>query len=92
VAGLWLIGGIDSRLRLGGSVRHQEFGSGTVASIAASGKVIIQFDGIRNVKTCRMQELVPVSRSTFSIALFILSSTAVGMMILLDLKDWSISV
>jgi len=64
VAALWLIGGIDSRLRLGGTVRHDEFGRGTVASIATSGKISVQFDGIRNMKTCRMQDLEPVSSSS----------------------------
>jgi len=61
VASLWLIGGVDTRLRLGGRVNHDEFGSGTVASIATSGKIAVQFDGIRNIKTCRMQDLRPVS-------------------------------
>jgi len=66
VAALWLIGGIDSRLRLGGTVRHDEFGCGTVASIATSGKISVQFDGVRNMKTCRMQDLEPVSSSSVS--------------------------
>jgi len=61
VAVLWLIGGIDNRLRLGGTVNHEEFGSGTVASVATSGKINVQFDGMRNMKTCRMQDLRPVS-------------------------------
>jgi len=66
VAVLWLIGGVDSRLRLGGTVRHEEFGTGTVASIATSGKISVQFDGIRNMKSCRMQDLEPVSSYTIS--------------------------
>ena len=61
VAVLWLIGGIDNRLRLGGTVSHEEFGSGTVASVSISGKIGVQFDGIRTIKTCRMQDLRPVS-------------------------------
>ena len=66
VAALWLIGGVDSRLRLGGCVHHEEFGRGTVASIAASGKIVVQFDGIRNMKTCHVQDLRPVSNITVS--------------------------
>ena len=61
VAVLWLIGGIDSRLQLGGTVSHEEYGSGTVASVAGSGKISVQFDQLRHRKTCRMQDLTPVS-------------------------------
>ena len=61
VAALWLIGGVDSRLRLGGHVHHEELSGGTVASIAASGRIVVQFDGVRSMKTCRMQDLRPVS-------------------------------
>ena len=63
MAALWFIGGIDSRLRLGGTVRHEEFGSGTVASVGTSGKISVQFDTVRQMKTCRMQDLEPVSIS-----------------------------
>jgi len=62
VASLLLIGGVDSRLRLGGRVCHEVLGTGTVASIAASGKIAVQFDGIRKMKTCHMQDLRPVSQ------------------------------
>jgi len=74
VAVLWLIGGIDSRLRLGGTVSHEEFGSGTVASVAASGKISVQFDGVRSMKICRMHDLRPVSYS----AAFYLPSTTLS--------------
>jgi len=65
VAVLWLIGGVDSRLRLGGTISHEEFGSGTVASVATSGEINVQFDGIRAMKTCHMQDLRPVSFALF---------------------------
>jgi len=61
VAALWLIGGVDRRLRLGGSVTHELFGSGTVASICSLGKIAVQFDSARDTKTCRLQDLRPVS-------------------------------
>jgi len=66
VAALWLIGGVDRRLRLGGRVHHDEIGRGTVASIATSGKIVVQFDAVRTVKMCRMQDLRPVSRISSS--------------------------
>ena len=65
VAALWLIGGIDRRLRLGGLVIHDEFGRGTVSSISTAGKIGVQFDGIRPAKTCQMQDLQPVSYGIF---------------------------
>ena len=66
VAALWLIGGVDRRLRLGGRVHHDEIGRGTVASIATSGKIVVQFDAVRTVKMCRMQDLRTVSRISSS--------------------------
>lgn len=62
---MWLIGGVDNRLRLGGCVSHEEFGSGTVASVATSGKISVQFHGFRNLKTIKMQDLRPVSNREY---------------------------
>ena len=43
MAALAVIGGIDGRPRLGGLVRHEEYGQGTVAKIMPNGKVTVQF-------------------------------------------------
>ena len=40
---LILIGGIDSRVRLGGYVTCAEHGLGTVAEILPSGKIVVYF-------------------------------------------------
>ncbi len=45
LAALALIGGVDERPRLGGLVRHEEHGHGTVARIMPNGKVTVQFHG-----------------------------------------------
>ena len=50
MAALVVIGGLDGRPRLGGLVRHDEYGQGTVARIMPNGKVTVQFHGnlVRN--------------------------------------------
>ena len=45
MAALVVIGGVDGRPRLGGLVRHDEYGQGTVARIMPNGKVTVQFHG-----------------------------------------------
>ena len=62
LATLAVIGGVDKRLRLGGQVQHEEFGLGTVAKIATSGKILVQaHDGLGGVRQCRIGELEVVS-------------------------------
>lgn len=58
MAVLALVGGVDSRPRLGGLVSHEDMGTGTIARIRPNGKIHIQFEVN---KVCRLTELVPVS-------------------------------
>uniref|UniRef100_A0A8C0VK07 E3 ubiquitin-protein ligase HERC2 n=1 Tax=Cyanistes caeruleus TaxID=156563 RepID=A0A8C0VK07_CYACU len=51
MAVLAVIGGIDSRLRLGGQVVHDEFGEGTVTRITPKGKITVQFYDMRTQYT-----------------------------------------
>ena len=62
LATLAVIGGVDKRLRLGGLVKHEEFGLGTVAKIATNGKIFVQaHDGLGGMRQCRIGELEVVS-------------------------------
>lgn len=59
LACLAVIGGVDNRARLGGSVEHEEMGSGTIARITSKGKIHVQFkDG--SLRACRLTELTVV--------------------------------
>ena len=59
LACLAVIGGVDNRARLGGSVEHEEVGSGTIARITSKGKIHVQFkDG--SLRACRLTELTVV--------------------------------
>lgn len=59
LAVLAVIGGVDSRPRLGGLVNHEEFGVGTVSKITPNGKVLVQFSD-EGPKPCRLTELTTV--------------------------------
>lgn len=61
MAVLAVIGGIDSRLRLGGQVVHDEFGEGTVTRITPKGKITVQFYDMRTCRVCPFSQLKPVS-------------------------------
>lgn len=61
MAVLAVIGGIDSRLRLGGQVLHDEFGEGTVTRITPKGKITVQFHDVRTSHVCPLNQLHPVS-------------------------------
>lgn len=61
MAVLAVIGGIDSRLRLGGQVIHDEFGEGTVTRITPKGKITVQFYDMRTCRVCPLSQLKPVS-------------------------------
>lgn len=60
MAVLAVIGGIDSRLRLGGQVVHDEFGEGTVTRITPKGKITVQFYDMRTCRVCPLNQLKPV--------------------------------
>lgn len=60
MAVLAVIGGVDSRPRLGGLVQHKEWGSGTVCRIAPNGKVTVQCEGQQKAKICSISQVKPV--------------------------------
>ena len=57
MAALAVIGGVDSRPRLGGMVHHKEHGIGTVARIAANGKITIQCQGKNETHVCPISQV-----------------------------------
>ena len=61
MATLALIGGLDNRPRLGGSVTHGEWGPATITRIASNGKVTVQCHELRMPKVCRLTDLQVVS-------------------------------
>lgn len=60
MAVLAVIGGIDSRPRLGGLVQLKEWGLGTVSRIAPNGKVTVQCGGQQKAKICSISQVKPV--------------------------------
>ena len=60
MAALAVIGGVDSRPRLGGMVHHNDHGVGTVSRIAANGKITMQCQGSNQVHTCSISQLKSV--------------------------------
>ncbi|KAL8607282.1 hypothetical protein ACOMHN_047613 [Nucella lapillus] len=56
---LGVVGGVDTRPRLGGQVQHETFELGTVAGITPRGKVHVQFND-NKLRVCRLSELTPV--------------------------------
>ncbi|GFN81530.1 E3 ubiquitin-protein ligase herc2-like, partial [Plakobranchus ocellatus] len=67
MAALAVIGGVDSRLRLGSFVRHEEHGRGTVCRITAKGKLQVQFCNSGKAVLCRLSELVGISLIDFHV-------------------------
>ena len=61
MAALAVIGGVDDRLRLGGTVSHEEHGLGTVACITTAGRITVQFHESGMTKVWRLHELNVVS-------------------------------
>ena len=61
LAALATIGGVDERVRLGGVVQHSECGACTVASIAASGKIVVQTHDSGERKICRLSDITVVN-------------------------------
>ena len=62
MAVLAVIGGVDSRPRLGGLVQHKEWGLGTVCRIAPNGKVTVQCEGQQKAKICSISQVKPVRK------------------------------
>jgi E3 ubiquitin-protein ligase HERC2 len=60
LAVLTVIGGLDTRPRLGGLVQHGDLGVGTIAKIENRGRVLILFHGRKAAKTCVLGILKPV--------------------------------
>ena len=60
MAALAVIGGVDSRPRLGGMVHHKEHGLGTVARIAANGKITVQCQGNNKAHICSITQVKSV--------------------------------
>ncbi|XP_057260463.1 E3 ubiquitin-protein ligase HERC2 isoform X7 [Pezoporus wallicus] len=67
MAVLAVIGGIDSRLRLGGQVVHDEFGEGTVTRITPKGKITVQFYDMRTCRVCPLNQLKPLPVVAFNV-------------------------
>ena len=61
LAVLTVIGGLDSRPRLGGLVQHEEMGTGTIAKIESKSKVVVLFHGRKTAKLCTLSSVKPVS-------------------------------
>ena len=60
LAVLAVVGGVDTRPRLGGQVMHETFELGTVARITPKGKIHVQFE-TNKLRVCRLTELTVVS-------------------------------
>ncbi|OCT92505.1 hypothetical protein XELAEV_18015562mg [Xenopus laevis] len=67
MAVLAVIGGIDSRLRLGGQVVQDEFGEGTVTKITPKGKITVQFHDVRTSRICPLNQLNPMPVVPFNV-------------------------
>ena len=61
LAVLTVIGGLDTRPRLGGLVQHEELGTGTIANIESKSKVVVLFHGRKSTKLCILGCIKPVS-------------------------------
>lgn len=59
-----MVGGVDSRLRLGGLVRSEENGLGTVVAIGCGGQVTVQFLDFLEMKLCSLTDLQVVRQFT----------------------------
>ena len=61
LAVLTVIGGLDSRPRLGGMVQHEDLGVGTIAKVECKGKTTIYFHEQKKAKMCSLTTVKPVS-------------------------------
>lgn len=65
---LAMIGGIDGRIRLGGLVKSEELGLGTVTAIKTSGSVTVQFFDQLETKSCQLSDLELVSMEPYEVS------------------------
>lgn len=63
LAVLAVVGGVDTRPRLGGQVHHETCGLGTIARITPKGKIHVQFQA-NKLRVCRLTELTVVSKTS----------------------------
>lgn len=61
LAVLYVIGGVDSRVRIGGKVEHETEGLGTVIKISLNSKVTVLFESSNEISLCKLEDLQPVS-------------------------------
>lgn len=64
MASLAVIGGVDNRPRLGGMVQHKEYGVGTIARIAANGKITMQCQAKNETHVCPITQVKSVGAQT----------------------------
>ena len=67
LAVLTVIGGLDTRPRLGGLVQHEELGMGTIAKIESKSKVVVLFHGMKTAKMCPLITIKPVRPIVYSL-------------------------
>lgn len=60
LAVLAVIGGVDSRVCIGCTVNHPDFGRGTVTRLSASGKINMLFDN-GSTKSCLITAVTKVT-------------------------------
>ncbi|EDV24531.1 uncharacterized protein TRIADDRAFT_56425 [Trichoplax adhaerens] len=86
LAALSVIGGVDCRIRLGGTVVHSEHGKGTVKRIASSGKITVMFHDKKESRSCFLNRLKTQPMQVFSIEqFFVTEATSNAWMTLLKL-------
>ncbi|PIK54292.1 putative E3 ubiquitin-protein ligase HERC2 [Apostichopus japonicus] len=73
LASLAVIGRLDTRIRLGGQVMHKEHGQGTIAHIASSGQITVQFTQQLVKRICRLSSLSPVKEVPFTVTKLLLT-------------------
>ncbi|XP_060607151.1 E3 ubiquitin-protein ligase HERC2-like isoform X1 [Ruditapes philippinarum] len=79
LAMLAVIGGVDSRPRLGGVVKIDDVGMGTISKITPRGKILVQMnDG--NVTSSRLNTLIPVQCLEFDVDKLSVSEEIVNML------------
>ena len=62
-----VIGGLDTRPRLGGLVQHEKLGVGTIAKVEGKSRVVVLFHGRKVVKLCSIGYIKPVRLLSFTV-------------------------
>lgn len=52
-----MIGGVESRVRIGGTARSTKHGLGTIANILPDGKILLYFGNSVKFKSCHLSKL-----------------------------------